>query len=593
MKKTWIFVCLLLCFSITIAYAITYSSNSSGSGWVKRSDCSDYTGSLQSGCTNSLGILCIYNGSICVSQATGSQGEQGDAATISVGTVSTLPPGSSPTITNSGTSSEAVFDFGIPQGSTGATGPQGIQGNTGATGPTGSTGATGETGPQGPAGADGSGFEAKKEGVASYFDMLNSGSTSTIRVGAPSSSASYTVVLPAISSLPSQSWCLIVSSLTGSTVYTTFTSECGSGTTYTAGENITIVGGVISAQVGTGTYSDHVDEVSTAQTFSTSTWDGTYKGIIRSALTHTLPIPADNINYKFALSSSGTHSFNTADATTVVEVISGTTISRFSAGVGVTLEMAADTFPITEIWSAGSPTLTVLTRASFAQGATYTTGGGGGGGGGYADIIFYWGCESTTVEKTAGDSTPTAAGNAAIDSAVHRVGAASCDLPGAYALYSFTINNDDIVDTTSGRVGFYLYCDTITSNYGLFRATYDASNIITMQIFDADEVYTGYVAGGTGPTYQRATGLLATTWQFVEFRWNKGGNGNDYVVYVDGVSQDAYDDASGTWSLSATGIMNIGDFSGEAGDCHIDQFIVSNDPDRDLYAIRNNTSFPD
>lgn len=38
------------------------------------------------------------------------------AATISVGTVSTGVPGSSVTITNSGTSSAAVFDFSIPQG---------------------------------------------------------------------------------------------------------------------------------------------------------------------------------------------------------------------------------------------------------------------------------------------------------------------------------------------------------------------------------------------------------------------------------------------------------------------------------------------
>lgn len=47
------------------------------------------------------------------------QGEKGDAATIAVGTVTTLPPGSPATVTNSGTSSDAVFDFGIPQGNPG------------------------------------------------------------------------------------------------------------------------------------------------------------------------------------------------------------------------------------------------------------------------------------------------------------------------------------------------------------------------------------------------------------------------------------------------------------------------------------------
>ena len=44
------------------------------------------------------------------------------AATISAWSASTLPAGSTPTVTNSGTSSAAVFNFGIPKGDTWATG---------------------------------------------------------------------------------------------------------------------------------------------------------------------------------------------------------------------------------------------------------------------------------------------------------------------------------------------------------------------------------------------------------------------------------------------------------------------------------------
>jgi len=54
--------------------------------------------------------------------ATGPAGADGAAATIAVGTVTTGAAGSSATVTNSGTSSAAVFDFAIPQGATGATG---------------------------------------------------------------------------------------------------------------------------------------------------------------------------------------------------------------------------------------------------------------------------------------------------------------------------------------------------------------------------------------------------------------------------------------------------------------------------------------
>jgi len=44
------------------------------------------------------------------------QGIQGDAATIAIGTTTTTAPGTSATVTNSGTSSAAVFNFGIPKG---------------------------------------------------------------------------------------------------------------------------------------------------------------------------------------------------------------------------------------------------------------------------------------------------------------------------------------------------------------------------------------------------------------------------------------------------------------------------------------------
>ena len=81
---------------------------------------------------------------------TGPQGPTGAAATITVGSTTTLNPGQSATVTNSGTSGAAVLNFGIPKGEKGDTGATGA---TGATGPQGPTGATGATGPQGPVGS--------------------------------------------------------------------------------------------------------------------------------------------------------------------------------------------------------------------------------------------------------------------------------------------------------------------------------------------------------------------------------------------------------------------------------------------------------
>ena len=51
--------------------------------------------------------------------APGVDGEDGAAATVEIGTVTTLAPGADATVTNSGTSAAAVLNFGIPQGATG------------------------------------------------------------------------------------------------------------------------------------------------------------------------------------------------------------------------------------------------------------------------------------------------------------------------------------------------------------------------------------------------------------------------------------------------------------------------------------------
>lgn len=64
----------------------------------------------------------------------GATGPTGAAATISIGTVNVVPAGSPATVTNSGSSGAAIFNFQIPIGPTGATGTAGTQGTPGARG---------------------------------------------------------------------------------------------------------------------------------------------------------------------------------------------------------------------------------------------------------------------------------------------------------------------------------------------------------------------------------------------------------------------------------------------------------------------------
>jgi hypothetical protein len=92
---------------------------------------------------------------ICqVTGPTGPTGPQGPT-TVDVGMTTTGDPGTSASVTNSGTITNAIFDFVIPKGATGPTGATGANGLIGATGPTGATGANGLIGATGPTGATG------------------------------------------------------------------------------------------------------------------------------------------------------------------------------------------------------------------------------------------------------------------------------------------------------------------------------------------------------------------------------------------------------------------------------------------------------
>lgn len=87
---------------------------------------------------------------------TGPTGPTGaSAVAVTVGTTTTLAPGTSASVQNSGTATNPILNFAIPQGATGPIGPAGPIGPTGATGATGATGPIGPTGATGPQGLQG------------------------------------------------------------------------------------------------------------------------------------------------------------------------------------------------------------------------------------------------------------------------------------------------------------------------------------------------------------------------------------------------------------------------------------------------------
>ena len=176
----------------------------------------------------------------------GPVGQKGDAATLEAGTTTTGEPGTEAEVTNSGTTSAAIFDFVIPKGDkgdqgTGITvkgtvpnsgslpttgnqpgdmwitadtghgwtwdgdswvdagpiqgpvGPQGPQGATGATGATGSQGPQGAQGPQGIQGATGTTGTTGATGATGATGPSNVLSVQSTTTGAPGTNANVTI----------------------------------------------------------------------------------------------------------------------------------------------------------------------------------------------------------------------------------------------------------------------------------------------------------------------------------------------------------------------------------------------------------------
>jgi hypothetical protein len=76
----------------------------------------------------------------------GIQGVQGNTGTFAIGTTTSVANSGTASVTNVGSSTAGTFDFVLRDGPTGPQGSQGIEGPTGPTGPTGATGPQGATG---------------------------------------------------------------------------------------------------------------------------------------------------------------------------------------------------------------------------------------------------------------------------------------------------------------------------------------------------------------------------------------------------------------------------------------------------------------
>ncbi len=139
---------------------------------------------------------------------------------------------------------------------------------------------------------------------------------------------------------------------------------------YQIGSGLALENGYLIANSGGGgSYSNYVAN-SSGRSFSQSDLDGAHHWIL-SAGTFTLPIPVINLSSDYQLSTTGTFTFNVSSTSTIISLISGTTITTQSPGIGVLFTSPGMVF----IRSGGESTYTLSTTATFATGVTYTTSG--------------------------------------------------------------------------------------------------------------------------------------------------------------------------------------------------------------------------
>jgi hypothetical protein len=197
----------------------------------------------------------------------------------------------------------------------------------------------------------------------------------------------------------------------------------------------------------------------------------------------------------------------------------------------------------------------------------------------YSDIIFYLNCDadSGNAQKAGGSATVTWDAGILLNETDEIVGTGCVDQNNDGSDdFDFEISGN--VDFDSGRIGFWFNPQEALTNAGRIVTSIgnDFYVIANTANGNISVIYLGTTNDNNGS-------FEVGTWTFLEFRFN----GTECKAYQDG---NLIATVNGTGSVDDT-VLSFMAQDANALDQLIDNIISSNNPDRDLYAVRTVTDF--
>ena len=203
----------------------------------------------------------------------------------------------------------------------------------------------------------------------------------------------------------------------------------------------------------------------------------------------------------------------------------------------------------------------------------------------YDDLTFFWTAESTTLggdDYSAGDTTASLSGSAAINNAVVKYGSNSLDIPAANSRAEFSPAS--IATFTEGYYGTWIYFESYNNDATILRLFGDSNDFFTVR---QETTGTGELEvrwNGNGTTVLRQTSaanIALSTWYYVSFSYDQSTNYT--YIEVDGVDASLSTNGTITAMDASPVALQYGDTTGVATNHHQDNIVWGSDSTRDVY----------